>query len=144
MATGNTLQKLVITSEPETIAQARYWVTKHLQNTDFEAEDIFAIELVVGEALANVVEHSYQGQKGQEIHLTLSIDDAKFQLQIRDFGQKFKPADYTPPNLDIPSEDGGYGVYLIYEIMDEVRYDTTLPQGTELKLVKYRPGTKPG
>jgi anti-sigma regulatory factor (Ser/Thr protein kinase) len=142
MATDN-IQKLVIKSELETIAEARHWVTKHLQNAKFGAEDIFGIELVVGEALANMVEHSYKGKKGQEIHLALTIDDAKLQLQIRDFGQKFEPTDYTPPNLDNPSEAGGYGVYLIHEIMDEVHYNTTLPQGTELTLVKYRPGAKP-
>jgi bifunctional UDP-N-acetylglucosamine pyrophosphorylase/glucosamine-1-phosphate N-acetyltransferase len=39
--------------------------------------------------------------------------------------------------LDQPHE-GGYGVYIIHSLIDEVEYDTSGEQGPTLKLVKYR------
>ncbi len=113
-------------------------MAQQAQVAGFEAEAIFAIELAVGETLANIVEHAYDGQEGCEIHIDLSIDSAKLSVTIRDFGRKFDTRNYSPPNPDIPSEKGGYGVFLIQEMMDEVIYDTSLSQGTQINLVKYR------
>jgi serine/threonine-protein kinase RsbW len=140
----NSTQKLVITSELDTAANARHWVTQHARHAGFDESQLFSIELAVGEALTNVVEHAYDGEAGHQIHLSLTIDEAKLALTIRDFGRKFKKELYTPPNLNIPSEHGGYGVFLISELMDEVFYDTSLPQGTQMKMVKYKIGDKRG
>jgi serine/threonine-protein kinase RsbW len=132
-------QTLIIQSRLEATTEARQWIGQVAQQAGFDADTVFNIELAVGEALANVVRHAYQGETEHKIHLTLSIDDEKLYLTIRDFGQKFEPDTYKPPDLDSPTE-GGYGIFLMYELMDEVSYDTSLPDGTRLKLVKYRPG----
>ena len=69
----------------------------------------------------------------------VTIDETKFNLNIRDFGQKFDKSRYAPPDLDIATE-GGYGVFLIEQMMDEVIYIDPTGPGTELNLVKYRAG----
>lgn len=128
---------LVIQSRLDAVADARRWAAERVRAAGFDEDAIFAVELALSEALTNVIRHAYGGDEGQEIHLALAINDEKLDLTIRDFGQKFDPADYTPPDLDEPAE-GGYGVYLIHELMDQVTYDTSLPTGTQLNLVKYR------
>jgi len=128
---------LVIQSQLDRIAEARRWAAHRARAAGFDDDAVFAVELALAEALSNVIKHAYQGDEGQEIRLTLHIDDEKLTLTVRDFGRKFDPAQYTPPNLDDPSE-GGYGIYLIHQLMDEVVYDTSLPQGTKLTLVRYR------
>jgi len=138
-----TQDHLVIQSRLDRIAEARWWVTQRTRAAGFDEESVFAIELALAEALANVVEHAYQGDETREIRLTLRIDDEKLALTIRDFGHKFDLEAYTPPNLDDPAE-GGYGVYLIHQLMDEVIYDTSPPQGTKLTLVRYRARQKGG
>ncbi len=131
--------KLIVESRLDAITEVRHWAVQQARHAGFDAEAIFAINLAVGEALANVVQHAYDGQAGHQIHLSLIIDETKFSLTIRDFGQKFDLDSYTPPNLDVPGE-GGYGVYLIKQVMDEVTYNTSRPQGTQLNIVKYRSG----
>ncbi len=133
-----TQDNLVIESDLETIADARRWIAQHAGNAGFDTEAVFAIELAVGEALTNIIRHAYDGQPGHEIHLSLTIDAAKLSLIILDFGRQFDPTKHPPPNLERPSE-GGYGMYLIKKAMDEVTYHTSLPRGTQLDLVKYRP-----
>jgi serine/threonine-protein kinase RsbW len=134
---GEITDKLVIDSRLEATIEARRWAAKHARTAGFDVDAVFAIELAVGEALANVIEHSYEGNPGQEIHLALTVDTSKFSLSIRDFGRKFDRTDYRPPNFDIPKE-GGYGVYLIKQMMDEVSYDNPEGMGTQLNLVKYK------
>ncbi len=136
-----TQTKLVIDSRLESIASVRHWAAQQAYDDGFDAKSVSDIELAVGEALANVVQHAYAGQAGHEIHLYLTIDETKFSLTIHDFGRKFDLTTYTPPNLEIPTESG-YGVYLIQQAMDEVTYNISAPQGTQLDLVKYRPGSQ--
>ena len=134
---GEITEKLVIESRLEATVEARRWTAKHARAAGFDADSVFAIELAVGEALANIIEHAYGAKPGQEIHLTLTIDASKLSLLVRDFGRKFDKATYQPPNFNIPKE-GGYGVYLIRQMMDEVTYFNPKGQGTELNLVKYK------
>jgi serine/threonine-protein kinase RsbW len=130
--------QIIIDSDIDTIADVRHWAAQHAKATRFDKDAVFAIELAVGEAVTNIIRHAYDNQPGHEIHLSLTIDEAKFCLRILDFGRKFDPASQPPPNLDTPRE-GGYGIYLMKQVMDEVIYDTTtLPQGTQLDLIKYR------
>lgn len=128
---------LVIKSRLDRVAEARRWVAHQARSAGFDHDTVSELELVISEALSNVVKHAYGGNEGHEIHLSVTIDDEKLSLTIRDFGQRFDPTTYTPPDLDNPAE-GGYGVYLIQELMDEVTYDTSLPEGTRLSMVKYR------
>ncbi|MCB0155199.1 MAG: ATP-binding protein [Anaerolineae bacterium] len=134
---GEITDKLVIESHLVATVEARRWAAQHARAAGFDPDAVFAIELAIGEALANVIEHSYEGKTGQEIHLTLTIDEAKLCLSIRDFGRKFDKVQYRPPNLNVPTE-GGYGVYLIRRMMDEVNYIDPEGQGTQLDLVKYK------
>ena len=131
--------KLIIDSSLDKISQARRWAAQHARVTGFNSRDIFAIELAMGEALSNIIRHAYDGEPGHKIHLSLTIDETKLSLTIIDSGRKFDPALHPPPKLDVPKE-GGYGIYLIKKVMDEVTYDTSAPKGTQLDLVKYRSG----
>lgn len=138
---GHVTKKLVIGSQIEDTAKARHWAAQHARAAGFGAEAVFAIELALGEALANVIEHAYERKSGQEIHLALSIDETKIQLSIRDFGRKFDQSAYRSPNLN-EAKEGGYGVYLIEQMMDEVSYSSPEGKGTQLNLIKYKPGIK--
>ncbi|RME46512.1 MAG: ATP-binding protein [Chloroflexi bacterium] len=134
-----THETLVIHSRLAAVAEARRWASDHVRAAGFDNDVVFAVELALSEALTNVIEHAYAGDETQEIRLSLAIDDEKLRLTIRDFGRKFDLSSYQSPNLDVPAE-GGYGVYLIHQLMDEVNYDTSPAQGTRLSLVKYRVG----
>ena len=140
---GEITQKLVIESRLDATVRARRWVTDQARMAGFDKESVFAIELAVGEALANIIEHAYQNKPGRQIHLMLTIDEVKLFLIIRDFGRKFDLNSYHPPDLD-EAKEGGYGVYLIEQMMDEVRYEDPAGQGTQLGMIKYRTTTKDG
>ena len=128
---------LVIESQLDQVGKARQWAAKLARKAGFDNEAVFALELALSEALANVIRHAYQGAGNREIRLSLAFDDEKLRLAIRDFGKKFDLTNYRPPDLSRPHE-GGYGIYLMHELMDEVHYDTSQRHGTTLTLVRYR------
>ncbi len=131
---------LVIKSQPAQIARVRNWVAEKARAAGFSTEDIFALKLAVSETCSNVIEHAYEGADDKDIVVSIDIEGDALSLTIRDFGKKFDLSDYQPPDLDKPSE-GGYGIYLTRELMDEVEYDTSPPEGTVLRMVKRKGGT---
>lgn len=129
---------LVLESRVGEIARARRWLTDHARASGFRDDELNSLGLVMSEACANVIKHAYGGEPDHPIELDLTIDDTRLVLSIRDHGAtQFDLARYTPPDLDEPHE-GGYGVFIIRSLMDEVSYDTSAERGTTLTLVKYR------
>ena len=128
---------LVIKSRPDQIARVRNWVAEKAQAAGFSTEDVFALKLAVSETCTNVIRHAYEGAADKDIVLSIGIEGDTLSLTIQDFGKKFDLSRYKSPDLDEPAE-GGYGVYLIRELMDEVEYDTSSPQGTVLRMVKRK------
>ena len=130
---------LVIQSIPDELRLARGWLSDHARASGFSDREVRDLALVVSEACANVIEHAYRGEPNHPIDLHLTIDETKLLLLVHDLGVPFNVGDYRPPDLDAPQE-GGYGVFIIRNLMDEVEYDVSDGTGTTLRLVKYRPG----
>jgi anti-sigma regulatory factor (Ser/Thr protein kinase) len=134
--------ELLIQSSPPEVRRARDWVSEKAADAGFTDREVNDLALVVSEACANVIKHAYHNEPNHPINLKLTVDEARLVLVIRDFGATFDLANYRPPDLDVPQE-GGYGVFIILSLMDEVDYDVSDQPGTTLRLVKNRPGTSP-
>ena len=129
---------MLIDSRVEEVARARRWLSDHAAAEGFSDGEVRKFALALSEACVNVIEHAYRGEAGNPIELELTIDDEALKLTIRDSGAAFDLAGYEPPDLSEPHE-GGYGVFIMHSLMDEVKYDTAGHQGTVLTLVKRRP-----
>ena len=97
------------------------------------------IELAVEEALVNIISYGYPNTTGTiEIQCTIS-NFSGIKITIRDKGIPYNPLTsskiFTPP-LEGRSV-GGYGIYFILKIMDEVDYKRENNYNV-LTLVKFR------
>ena len=95
----------------------------------------FEIETALREALANAVVHGCQGDPGKKIQIAVGCDEARGMLiVVRDPGTGFDPHSIPSPtqgqNL---YRSHGRGIYLINELMDEVRFEKG---GTEIWMRK--------
>lgn len=118
------------------VDDVREWANRHVAEAGLDEECAFAVEIALAEALANVVRHSFRGEPDHVVPVRLHIDDREARITIRDRGEPFDPRPYCPPDLDDPST-GGYGVYLIEQVMDEVIREPT-SDGTVITLIKRR------
>ena len=83
-----------------------------------------AIELALQEALANAVRHGCKGDPGKQVQCCVTCDaDGEVLIVVRDPGEGFDP-DKVPNPLDPENllKGSGRGVYLINQLMDEVRF----------------------
>ena len=99
------------------------------------AEKEEAIQLALNEALANAVVHGAKADPSKSIECEVSCDESRGVLiVVRDPGKGFDPDSIPNPikGKNIYS-DHGRGIYLINQLMDEVKF---LKNGTEIQMLK--------
>jgi serine/threonine-protein kinase RsbW len=99
----------------------------------------FEIELALREALANAIEHGSGHDPSKEIQCCVACDHTRGMLiVVRDPGPGFDPAQIPSPVVGTNLfSTGGRGIFLINQLMDEVRFEKG---GTEIHMVtKPRP-----
>ena len=101
-------------------------------------EAVYDLKLSVDEACTNIITHGYAGMNPGSLIVALEISGAQVTMRITDFGHSFEPSSAPRPDLEAALEDrpmGGFGLFFIYETMDEVDYQTS-EDGNCLTLVK--------
>ncbi|MFM2070862.1 MAG: hypothetical protein RLZZ623_1125 [Actinomycetota bacterium] len=128
--------RLHVTSELDQVARVRHWCADQARKATLSADEISEVELAITEALANVIRHSYEGREGCPITVESIVDAGRLELHVVDEGIPFDPDAYGGIDLD-DAHEGGYGVFMIDALMDEVERRSGPSGGTELVLVKY-------
>ena len=99
------------------------------------ADHDFEIRLSLSEALANAVEHGCKSDPDKLVQICVECDPGKgILIVVKDPGAGFDPGQIPSP---IEGErifaEGGRGVFIINQLMDEVHYEQG---GTEIRMLK--------
>lgn len=84
------------------------------------------INLVLEEAISNIIFYAFDDEKIHDIDVFISLKDKDLKIIITDDGKSFDPTSNKTPDINLPLEDrpiGGLGIFLISKIMDEVNYE---------------------
>lgn len=108
-------------SDPRWLRPVRLLLEEFAEQAGFPATMRQEVELAVGEALTNVMRHSYGGETERPIELRCALRDGTLEVEIRDDGEPFDCEDLSPRPPD-ELRGGGRGVFLMREIMDKVEY----------------------
>lgn len=138
------MRTLVFPASFEQLDPIREFVGQAARDADMSETEICAVQMAVDEACSNIIEHAYHGREG-EIEVTSDFRGDTLTIILRDYGDPFDPAGIPEPNLSCDLEDrrvGGLGVYLMRQLMDEVKYEQQPGAGNLLFLVKRRRGTE--
>ena len=103
-----------------------------------EENKVDEVKIAIVEACINAFEHSKSEER--RIDVSFSIDDSALTININDGGSGFDMDEAMAKIAEKRSEgigDRGWGLTLIYELMDEVSIAST-PKGTLVKMLKYR------
>jgi len=95
----------------------------------------FEIETSLREALANAVRHGCERNPEKKVQVCVACDDARGMLVVvRDPGPGFDPMSLpSPVEGESLFAHGGRGIYLINQLMDEVRFEQG---GTVIHMLK--------
>jgi serine/threonine-protein kinase RsbW len=97
------------------------------------------LKLAVDEACTNIITHGYRAMDPGSIILSFRIEPDRILVSITDFGHVFEPAEAPKPDAQAALEDrelGGMGLYLIYQTMDNIDYQSS-EDGNTLTFTKY-------
>jgi len=88
---------------------------------------VMAINLVLDEVFANILDHGYGGDTGRrEIRVMLAREGGTLTIEVDDDGRPFDPRQAPPPDLSLPLEDrpvGGLGIHIVKTMMNSVEYE---------------------
>jgi anti-sigma regulatory factor (Ser/Thr protein kinase) len=83
------------------------------------------INLVLEEAVSNVIFYAFEDELKHEIKIRISVTDNLLTIEITDDGKPFDPTALKQPDIGLEAIDrpiGGLGIFLISKIMNEVIY----------------------
>lgn len=126
-------------AEPEALGAFREFIERISKRFGIPSETAFALKLACDEAASNVIQHGYAGMNPGSMMLELRPQSQRVIMTLSDFGHPFEPVPpNAAPNVDaiLENQPGvGFGLYIIYQMMDEVSYFSD-EQGNHLVMVR--------
>jgi sigma-B regulation protein RsbU (phosphoserine phosphatase) len=112
-------------------------VCSALPGTPLAAARVAELELAVNEAASNIMKHAYHGRTDQQIHLQAETFPDQVVIRLHHIGDPCDPSSVPAPALN-GSQESGYGIYLITQSVDAVRYYRDARGRNCIALVKSR------
>jgi len=123
----------------ESLPKIGKYVEDAAKSAGLSDKAVYAVQLAVDEACANIIDHAYGGENKGEIDCTLIAAKEGLTIILRDRGRPYNPQNTPDPQFNVPLEKlkpRGVGVYLIRKVMDEVHYEYSPEGGNVLTLFK--------
>ena len=136
-------QEVRADGSPSALPQIRHAVVEAAEASGFNDEDVAKIEMAVGEACTNIIEHAYTTQPlKMEIVVILARFNNRLEVTIQDYSS------INFATNEMETVDGiedwiaagkrrGLGIFIIQSFVDKVEHRFVCGQGNELVLIKY-------
>lgn len=118
-------KKLNIANQLEQLPLMASFVGEVCEELGQGADVVFNLNLVLEEAVTNVIMYGFPNGGEHKIELTALSTDTVLTLIIKDDGVAFDPTEVPEADVTLSVEErpiGGLGIFLIRQIMDEVSY----------------------
>ena len=86
---------------------------------------VFNLDLVIEEAVVNIINYAYPKEEHQYIYLSAHVHEGSIVFVLTDTGKEFDPTLVPEADITLSADEreiGGLGIFLIRQIMNEVRY----------------------
>jgi serine/threonine-protein kinase RsbW len=110
------------------------------QEIGFSKDRVADLRTAVSEACLNAIEHGNQQDASVQVLVTLTVDGQELQVDVDDQGGGIG-AMPDAPDIDEKvagnSPSRGWGMFLIQNLVDEVRFEKTAKGGNRTRLVVH-------
>ena len=116
---------LVIENDISEISKLAVFIDELGEEMNLTPELIFNLNLVLEEAVSNVILYAYGKEEQKEISLVAYLSDNNLVFVLTDSGMEFDPTKVPDADVTLSAEEreiGGLGIYLIRQIMNTVEY----------------------
>lgn len=129
----------VLESTLESVDSAEQTVIGEAEALGLDEDDLHRVGIAIRECMVNAVVHGNRYNARKKVHLKVVRTAESLTVVVGDEGDGFDPNAVPDPlageNL---LRGSGRGVMLMQAFMDEFQISKREPQGTEVKMVKYK------
>jgi len=112
-------KRLDVTSDLNVLSEVRRFLRQTFAGI---AEDpVDRMELAANEVAVNIIKHAYKGGTGHPIAIRATVGPDRLCVSFFDRGAPFDP-DHVPAPLFDGSQEGGFGLFIVSEVVDEFHY----------------------
>lgn len=115
----------MIKNDISEISKLAIFIDELSEELDFTPELNFNLNLVLEEAVSNVILYAYGKEEQKEISLVAQSCDNNLVFVLTDSGTEFDPTKVPDADITLSAEEreiGGLGIFLIRQIMKTVEY----------------------
>lgn len=116
---------LVLQNEIPEISKLTLFIDELGEELGLSPELVFNLNLVLEEAVSNVILYAYPKGEHENISLTAKKTENQLLFVLTDTGKEFDPTQMPDADVNLAAEDrqiGGLGIFLIRQIMNQVEY----------------------
>ena len=119
-------KSIILTNDISEISKLNEFVEEIGNEFSLTPDVVFNVNLVLEEAIVNVINYAYPKEKHESIYLSAQLHEGSIVFVLTDTGMQFDPTKAPEADITLSLEDrpiGGLGIFLIRQIMNEVKYD---------------------
>lgn len=119
-------KSIILANEISEISRLNDFIEEIGNEFSLTQDIVFNLNLVLEEAIVNIINYAYPKEDHEWIFLSAKLHEGSIILVLTDTGKEFDPT--LAPEVDVTlsadeREIGGLGIFLIRQIMNEVKYE---------------------
>lgn len=119
-------KSIILANDISEISRLNAYVEEMGNEFKLSPEVTFNINLVLEEAVVNIINYAYPKEVHQTIYLSARLHEGSLVLVLTDTGKEFDPTIVPEADITLSADErqiGGLGIFLIRQIMNEVKYE---------------------
>ena len=119
-------KSIILANDISEISKLNQFVEEIGEEFSLSPAIVFNLTLVLEEAVVNVINYAYPKEEHESIHLSARLHEGSIILVLTDTGVEFDPTLAPEADITLSAEErpiGGLGIFLIRQIMNEVKYE---------------------
>lgn len=119
------MDRLSVEAKVENLYQITDYVEEELEAIGVPLGHITSVCIAIEEVYVNIASYAYKDETGK-VDVEIDTKDSSINIKFFDEGTPYNPLEKMDPDISLPPEkrqQGGLGIYMIKNIMDEVEYE---------------------
>lgn len=119
-------KSIVLANDIAEVNKLNMFVEEIGEEFSLSPDVVFNLSLVLEEAVVNVINYAYPKEEHESIYLSARLHEGSIILVLTDTGVEFDPTMAPEADITLSAEErpiGGLGIFLIRQIMNEVKYE---------------------
>ena len=118
------MEQITIPAKTDRLNEVWGLIESVMQSTGIDVKQQNNIRIAVEEIFVNIASYAFPNGEG-DVSVSVIADSDKLSIEFCDSGIPYNPLDKADPDISMSADEreiGGLGIYMVKQMMDDVRY----------------------